>query len=83
MDYAQYHIPRQAVVPHLGGEQVVWELVGGKQMVPVVVNVGITDYTNTQLLSGNLKQGDVLVMGEITNGSETFRQGGPRFGGRR
>jgi HlyD family secretion protein len=81
--YKTYHIPPAATRSHLGGWQVVWEQGPNKQLVPVAVDIGITDYTNTQLLKGNLKEGDLLVTGELSGQGKTFTQGQPRFGGRR
>lgn len=81
--YSRYHIPSAATRPHLGGMQVVWKRGPGKQLIPVAVEVGITDYTNTQMLKGDLSQGDLLVTGEVTGQGATFTQGQPRFGGRR
>jgi HlyD family secretion protein len=82
--YTEYHIPRSATVSHLGGTQVVWKLGPDKKtLVPVTVQVGITDMTNTQVLGGHVKQGDRLVTGELLPGNQTFSQRGPRFGGRR
>ncbi|MGH9406574.1 MAG: efflux RND transporter periplasmic adaptor subunit [Terriglobia bacterium] len=81
--YKQYQIPTAATRPHLGGWQVVWRSGSNGQLIPVAVDSGITDYTNTQLLKGSLKQGDLLVTGELTAQGQTFTQGRPRFGGRR
>lgn len=81
--YTRHHIPASATRAHLGGEQVVWELAPNQQIIPVAVQIGITDYTNTQVVSGDLKEGDVLVTGELTGAGQTFTQGRPRFGGRR
>jgi HlyD family secretion protein len=82
--YAEYHIPRSAAVAHLGGTQVVWKLgPAQKGLIPVPVKVGITDMTNTQVLGGDVKQGERLVTGELLPGNQTFTQGGPRFGGHR
>ncbi len=81
--YRKYRIPPSATNPHLGGEQVVWKLGHGKQLIPAVVRIGITDYTNTELLKGDVQQGDKLVTGEILPQGTSFQQGGPRFGGRR
>lgn len=81
--YARYHVPASAVRAHLGGQQLVWKLLPGQQLAPVAVEIGITDNTNTQVLSGDLKAGDMLVTGELTGQGQTFTQGRPRFGGRR
>ncbi|MGH9432163.1 MAG: efflux RND transporter periplasmic adaptor subunit [Terriglobia bacterium] len=82
--YREYKIPHSAAAPHLGGAQVVWKLGPNKKLIPVAVKVGITDYSNTQLLSSGLEQGDTLVTGEELSGSGQFSNavpGGPRFGG--
>ena len=52
--YKQYNISREASTTHLGGWQVVWKLgPDKKQLIPVAVQAGITDYNNTQLIQGN------------------------------
>ena len=35
-----------------------------RSLIPVAVQCGITDYNNTQLLQGDLHEGDVLVTGQ-------------------
>ena len=85
--YKQYHIPPTATASHLGGWQVVWQELPDKKLKPVAVKVGITDYSFTQLLGGDLKEGDVLVTGEELAHNPAQQQGqfpgGPRFGGPR
>jgi HlyD family secretion protein len=85
--YNQYHVPPAARGSHMGGWQVVWELAPGKKLIPEAVKVGITDYSFTQLLEGNVKEGDVLVTGQevVRNVSQPQGQfpGQPRFGGPR
>jgi hypothetical protein len=55
---------------------VVWKLDADKSLEPVKVKTGITDFTNTALLDGNVKEGDQLV-----TGSQVARAGGgPRLG---
>jgi HlyD family secretion protein len=83
--YERYHIPREAMVAHLGGWQVVWLLGADKKLKPVAVKVGITDYSFTQMLEGELRSGDVLVTGEelVHNTAGSPNQGAPRFGGPR
>jgi HlyD family secretion protein len=65
--YSKYSISRQASASHLSGWQVVWEQ-GPKDnpYIPVAVQCGITDYINTQMVSGDLKEGDVVITGEQT-----------------
>lgn len=79
--YKQYNISRDASTSHLGGWQVVWKLgPDQKQLIPVAIQIGITDYNNTQLLQGDLHEGDVLVVAEQSKGaSGNVRP--PGFGG--
>jgi HlyD family secretion protein len=82
--YRQYSITREASTTHLGGWQVVWKLGPNKELVPVPVKCGITDYNNTQLVQGDLNEGDQLVIAEQTKGASGFNGGGqrpPGFGG--
>jgi HlyD family secretion protein len=86
--YTQYNIPRQATSTHLGGWQVVWKLGPTKNLIPVAVQCGITDYNNTQMIQGQLNEGDVLVIAQQRQGAPTTgttrppgfggNQGGPR-----
>jgi len=80
--YTQYSISREASTTHLGGWQVVWKLAPNKKdMVPVAVQCGITDYSNTQLLQGNIQEGDVLVIAQQTIPGTSTGQRPPGFGG--
>ncbi|MGA8872488.1 MAG: efflux RND transporter periplasmic adaptor subunit [Candidatus Acidiferrales bacterium] len=80
--YKQYNISREASTTHLGGWQVVWKLgPDKKQLIPVAVQAGITDYNNTQLIQGNVHDGDVLVIAEQTNGAAGGNARPPGFGG--
>lgn len=72
--YKRYNISREASTTHIGGWQTVWKFGPQKQLIPVAVQCGITDYNNTQLLQGDLKVGDVLV---------TSQQATPGAGGTR
>jgi HlyD family secretion protein len=85
--YNQYHIPAPARTSHLGGWQVVWELGAEKKLRPSAVRVGITDYSYTQLLEGEVPEGELLVTGQEMAGNASQQQGqfpgGPRFGGPR
>ena len=79
--YKQYNISREASASHLGGWQVVWKLgPDQKQLIPVAIQAGITDYNNTQLLQGDLHAGDTLVIAEQVKGS-TGNVRPPGFGG--
>jgi HlyD family secretion protein len=62
--------PGQSGAPGLGqngqkaGKQVpIWVLAADRSLRPVVVQVGLSDGLSTQLLSGNLRQGDKIVTG--------------------
>lgn len=81
--YKRYDISREASITHLGGWQTVWKLGPNKELIPIAVQCGITDYNNTQLLKGNLQVGDALVTSEQNaangNGGNTRA---PFMGGR-
>jgi HlyD family secretion protein len=80
--YKQYNISREASTTHLGGWQVVWKLGPDKNPVPLAVQCGITDFNNTQLLKGDLREEDVLITGQ--QGGATVPSGQqrpPTFGG--
>jgi HlyD family secretion protein len=83
--YKQYNIDRRASTTHLGGWQVVWKLGADKQLTPVAIQAGITDYNNTQVLQGNVHEGDVVVVAQQrqAGGANGFPGGGnrPPFGG--
>jgi len=80
--YKQYNISREASTTHLGGWQVVWKLAPDqKDMIPVAVQCGITDFSNTQLLQGDLKENDVVVIAQQTQSGTTGGNRPPGFGG--
>jgi HlyD family secretion protein len=78
--YKQYNISREASTTHLGGWQVLWKLGPTKELVPIAVQAGITDYNNTQLVSGDLHEGDVLVVAAIA-AAQAGAARPPGFGG--
>ena len=51
--------------PHSHREKRVWLLLNGNQITPVTITTGLDDGDNVELLSGDLKPGDVLVTDEI------------------
>ena len=77
--YRQYGVPASAL-SHAGGSQIVWTLAPGGRLRPVPIRVGITDYTFTQLLSGEVQVGDELVTGEAVGGENTGAAAPPKFG---
>jgi HlyD family secretion protein len=81
--YKQYSISREASTTHLGGWQVVWKLGPDKKPIPVAVQCGITDFNTTQLLKGDLHEGDALITGQQGGGSAapSGQQRPPTFGG--
>ena len=78
--YKQHNISREASTTHLGGWQVVWKLDPNKQLVPLAVKCGITDFNNTQLIQGDLREGDTLVVAEQSKGISGANQRPPGFG---
>jgi HlyD family secretion protein len=82
--YTQHHISREASATHLGGWQVVWKLgPDNKQLTPVAVRCGITDYNNTQLLEGDLHDGETVVTASQGSKSAPTGTRPPGFGGPR
>ncbi|MGA9884303.1 MAG: efflux RND transporter periplasmic adaptor subunit [Candidatus Acidiferrales bacterium] len=80
--YKRYNISREASTTHIGGWQTVWKLNAQKQVVPVAVQCGITDYNNTQLIQGSVNVGAELVTSEqVKSGSSGTRA--PFMGGGR
>jgi HlyD family secretion protein len=82
--YRDHHIPRAAYTTHLGGYQVVWELAANKKdVIPVAIKAGITDLNNTQVISGDLKQGDMIISSQTSGAASGARRGGGFRGGPR
>jgi HlyD family secretion protein len=48
---------------------IIWKLLPDKTLQPVQVTLGVTDFTFTALVSGNLNPGDDMVIGQSTNKS--------------
>jgi HlyD family secretion protein len=71
-------VPASALLPKGAGYSVKVPSADGKTTNEVVVKVGLTDGTNTEILSG-LKLGDKVVTNPST--TTTTRQGGGFFGG--
>jgi HlyD family secretion protein len=77
--YRQAGIPEAARTSHIGGQQVIWKLAGGERLLPVAVKVGISDYANTQMVAGQLQEGDLLVTGAVTaGGNGSTAKGAPK-----
>jgi HlyD family secretion protein len=67
--YQDNKIDRRAYTSHIGGAQVVWTQTADGQLKPIAIKAGITDYVNTEMKDGPLKEGDSLI---------TFAEGGPK-----
>jgi HlyD family secretion protein len=48
---------------------IIWKLLPNKTLEPAQVTLGVTDFTFTELVSGNVNPGDDLVIGQSTNKS--------------
>jgi len=77
--YQQNGIPLAAAASRSGAAKVVWQVGPGGRLKPIPIRVGITDYSFTQLVSGDVKPGDLLVTGEAVGG-EGGPAAAPRFG---
>jgi hypothetical protein len=56
---------------------VVWKLNPDKTLRPVKVKIGITDLNVTELIEGDIKEGDEIITGSSSSRSAT----GPRLPG--
>ncbi len=65
---------------------IVWKLLPDKELEPVQVTLGVTDFTFTELVSGKINQGDDLIIGQSANKATTAQAqtrnpvGGPAGG---
>ncbi|HVB34831.1 MAG TPA: efflux RND transporter periplasmic adaptor subunit [Patescibacteria group bacterium] len=75
--YRSYKIPREAYTNHLGGWQVVWKLAPNKKDVtPVAIQAGITDLNHTQVLKGDLHEGDLVISSQTSGAAAPSGAGG-------
>lgn len=68
-------------VTYRASTALIWKLGPDKELIPVRVRTGITDFTNTavmRVLQGTLKPGDEVITGMVVQRSA----GGPPMGGR-
>jgi HlyD family secretion protein len=56
---------------------IIWKLLPDKTLAPVQVTLGVTDFTFTALVSGNVNQGDDLVIGQSSNKTSTAQTRSP------
>lgn len=84
--FKQYNISRAASTTHLGGWQTVWKLnQADNTLIPVAVQAGITDNSNTQVVQGDVKEGDDFVTSlqtAVVAAQGRGPGGGRGFGGR-
>jgi len=66
--YKRHHIPVSSYASHVNGHQVVWKSLENDRIEPVDIRVGISDYTVSQLLEGDVREGDRLVTATETAG---------------
>jgi HlyD family secretion protein len=55
---------------------IVWKLLPNKSLEPVQVTLGVTDFTFTELVSGNISPGDELVIGQSSNKNSASQANG-------
>jgi HlyD family secretion protein len=71
--------------PVLAGQtRLVWVLGSDKKPQPRRIVVGLSDGTSTEVASGNLQEGDVVIIGETISGDnkpQATTQTAPGFGG--
>jgi HlyD family secretion protein len=56
---------------------IIWKLLPNKDLEPVQVSLGVTDFTFTALISGNVNPGDDLVIGQSSNKSSSAQTRSP------
>ena len=61
------------------GPQIVWKLLPNKEMQPIMIRLGVTDYTFTELrgvvAGGEIKPGDELIIGQSVSGQAATATG--------
>jgi HlyD family secretion protein len=72
------HFPEAA--PPTGRPALVWVLGPDGKPKPVRVMIGITDGANTQILSGDLHEGEQVIIGDMSEGGRAQQRGGGRGG---
>lgn len=73
-----------STAPVLSGQtRVVWVLGADKKPQPRRITVGLSDGASTEIVSGNLQEGDVVIIGETLSGDNkpATTQTAPGFGG--
>jgi HlyD family secretion protein len=74
-----------STAPVMSGQtRLVWVLGQDEKPQPRRITVGLSDGSATEVVSGNLQEGDVVIIGETVSGqarSQTTPQSAPGFGG--
>ncbi len=78
--------PAEATAPGATSQRddwgIVWKLLPNKELQPMRVKLGVTDFTFTAMKAGDVKPGDELVIGQTTkNGGAQQAGAGQRPGG--
>jgi HlyD family secretion protein len=60
----------------VSGGRTVWKVEGGGKLLPVLVKTGLTDGSFTEVVSGQLQEGDVIVVGLTGNNKGNGEQRG-------
>ena len=60
---------------------IVWKLLPDKSLEPIQVGLGVTDFTFTAMMSGNLKPGEDLVIGQSSKTTTAQNQARSPLGG--
>jgi hypothetical protein len=63
--YEKYRIPKAAYTTHAENQHVVWKFVDDRDLMPVVMRAGVGDSAHTQLLKGDIREGDALITGSV------------------
>ena len=83
--YHKYDIPAAAYTSHHDNQQVVWKLVRA-ELQPVAIRAGLSDSASTQLVAGDIRDGDPLITASMNGPSSQQPGRAPiptRTGGRR
>ena len=75
-----------STAPVLSGQtRLVWVMGSDQNPQPIRIVVGLSDGTSTEVVSGNLQEGEVVIIGENISGDSkpTTTQTAPGFGGQR
>jgi HlyD family secretion protein len=78
--YEKNQIASSSALAEARDRRVVWRLTRRKDLEPVAVRTGITDHSFTELLDGDLKEGDTLITAESNRPRPLPRSATPPLG---